>query len=427
MTAWLNRVRNLAMPAPQPFQSGPAQHSLPLDGVRGIAVLLVLMYDCLKLDNDGTPLTFAVRKLASCGWLGVDLFFVLSGFLITGILLETKGKVGYWKSFFIRRSVRIFPLYYFSLLSVFVLIPLVLASQGAWSDESPMAAVAKDQVWYWFYLPNWLFAVRQSWPHERVLNHFWSLAVEEQFYLVWPIIVAALSRKNLVRLCVSLAVVALGLRFALLLGGSAPVASYVMTVTRMDSLCVGAIVAVMLRNPVWYNRMASFLPVGFVTLGVVALGIDAVWPLMLTESFGAYSIGHTLFAVMFACLIGSAATLPASHPASRGLALYPLRVLGKYSYAMYVFHRFAYAIVSEFTTASSPEFSHGWALFGLTLVVTLVMAKLSWLLLEQHFLALKRYAPRPDDVVDEVSVQLPLSVEEMLPPESDRAVLLKVL
>lgn len=399
MLTFLRRLRDRFWPAQRTFEQGLESHSLPLDGLRGVAVLLVLMYDCLKLVNDGSPVTLLARKTASAGWTGVDLFFVLSGFLITGILLETRGRAGYWRSFIIRRSVRIFPLYYATLAVVFLVIPSALWWTGGWNSSSRLAQVQGDQFYYWVYLQNWLFAARQTWPHERVLSHFWSLAVEEQFYLVWPFVVAWFSRRSLVRLCLALCVTALGLRCLLIAQGADPVTTYVMTVTRMDSLCLGALVAVGLRNEHVYRRCVGWLPV--LTAGALALlvGVDVFCPVLESQAVGSSSIGHTLIGLFFACLIATLATVPRGHLLHTAASILPLRTLGKYSYAIYVFHRFAHELIMRFDWSTFPEWGRGWGEFAATLALSVGIAKLTWAILEQPCLSLKKYAPRPDQVM----------------------------
>src|SRR5262249_2846553 len=120
----------------------------------------------------------AVGTILARGWMGVDLFFVLSGFLITGILLDSRGADGYFSSFYARRFLRIFPLYYGFLALWFLVLAYVFGS--AYSD----LFARERQVWFWSYTANW------GRPDELgALGHFWSLAIEEQFYLVWPLVV----------------------------------------------------------------------------------------------------------------------------------------------------------------------------------------------------------------------------------------------
>lgn len=390
------KIRSFVFPGKDASSLDLKKHLPALDGLRGLAVLLVLCYDCLKLHHDGFIPTLIARKFAASGWIGVDLFFVLSGFLITGILLDTVGRKGYWKSFILRRSVRIFPLYYGTLIVVFGIVPLVWLALGYESGTGALAAVKETQFWYWSYLQNWLFAWQGAWPDGRVLNHFWSLAVEEQFYLIWPFVVVACSRKRLAWLCFGLCLFALTLRYALLVNGIPGVTTYVMTITRMDSLCAGALLAIAFRSPGWASRWAKYLPLICAASFVVLIGIDSVYPVLKSQSFAAYSIGHTLIATVFALLIGTLVLLSQRHLLSRLFCFPGLISLGKYSYAIYVFHRFVYRAVKSFDWSFLPESSQGWAIFAATLVSSYLLARISWILWESPFLALKVYMPRPD-------------------------------
>jgi len=375
------------------------RHCLPLDGVRGIAVLLVLCYDCLKLAPAGDPLTLGIRRLAASGWVGVDLFFVLSGYLITGVLLETRGRPGYWKSFFLRRSVRIFPLYYATLFALFCVIPCALWMWGASpATTTPFAIARADQWWYWLYVQNWLFAWQQTWPTAIPIKHFWSLAIEEQFYLVWPLVVACLSRRQLGWVCLGLSLCSVSARVCLLNMGVTPMVVFVMTITRLDGLCSGALLAIALRNPEWQRRLSRwFFPGVVVAAGGLAC-LDQFWPILRSETYAAYSIGHLLLAATFVLLIGAAQTLPERHPLSRVLSTRFLVLFGKYSYAIYVFHKFVYLGVMQLDWSVIPEAIRGWAIFVSAVGGSLLAAQLSWAWLERPCLSLKRYFPRPDAV-----------------------------
>jgi len=376
-----------------------ARHCVPLDGVRGIAVLLVLCYDCLKLAPSGNPLTFGARWLASAGWTGVDLFFVLSGYLITGVLLETRGRPGYWRSFFLRRSLRIFPLYYVTLLTVFCLIPcgLWLMSAPAWMS-APFREVSREQGWYWLYLENWRFAWQQAWPTAIPVKHFWSLAIEEQFYLVWPLVVACCSRRQLAWVCVGLSLFSLTARTCLLLWGVTPMVVFVMTLTRLDGLCLGALLAILLRIPQWRERAARwFLPLTLCALSGLAV-LNSFWPVLRSETFAAYSAGHFLLALAFTLLIGLAQCTSASRWVGRCLSFRFLVMFGTYSYAIYVFHKFVYLGVLQLDWSFLPETARGWLIFAATVAGSLAAAFLSSVLLERPCMALKKYFPRPDAV-----------------------------
>jgi len=380
--------------ADRPASAEASAHQPALDGIRGCAVLLVLAYDCLKLAPSSSPLTYLVRRIAASGWIGVDLFFVLSGFLITRILLQTRRQPGYWKNFLARRALRIFPLYYATLVMVFFILPGVLAFfPGESGLESTLQETKKDQLWYWCYAQNWLFALRQSWPAGGLLKHFWSLAIEEQFYLVWPLAVAWCSRRQLGWLCLSLATLSVCLRTSLLSAGMPSVVGFVMTLTRLDGLCLGAGMAVLLTSlelPIWLRRSGPWLAAGMLLL----LGAsDLIWGITRSEWFAAYSIGHTLTAITFAAVIGAAATAAPESWLTRVLSLRLLLTMGKYSYAVYVFHRFVYQGVLQLPWDSIPPAIRGWGIFLTTCTGCWVAAQVSWIILERPCLSFKKYFP----------------------------------
>ena len=192
-------------------------HFLPLDGLRGLAILLVMLYHfCLPHRSFHGREPGVLLQFAQGGWMGVDLFFVLSGFLITGILLETRHQPHYFRNFLGRRFLRIWPLYYLSLLVLLVLIPMAL------SQASPELQGMRDkQAWFWLYAANWLFASEGGFTQTSG-GYFWSLAVEEQFYLLWPFLVYALSERSLLRVSMALLALSLVARVVLVTWVSAP-------------------------------------------------------------------------------------------------------------------------------------------------------------------------------------------------------------
>jgi len=158
-----------------------------LDGLRGVAILMVLLF------HFGGPPINLCTWLLSYGWAGVDLFFVLSGFLITTILLNTKDSPQYFSSFYGRRVLRIFPLYFMALALYFhVEMPWLV------SHKQATAVSVGDQLWCWFYLLNWHDVTAGI---NGNLSHLWSLSIEEQFYLVWPLAIWRCSRKQVPVLC----------------------------------------------------------------------------------------------------------------------------------------------------------------------------------------------------------------------------------
>ena len=143
----------------------------------------------------------AIQRLTGAGWVGVDLFFVLSGFLITSILYEAKQSDGYFKNFYMRRVLRIFPLYYGVLFVAFAVVPLFHPYQTGFYKT-----ISHNQIFLWTYLQNY---VQLPWEGWAGFTHFWSLAVEEQFYLVWPAVVFLLNRRALMGVSIGMVVTAL--------------------------------------------------------------------------------------------------------------------------------------------------------------------------------------------------------------------------
>jgi len=186
-----------------------------LDGVRGIAIAMVMLFhfDFLyhlhftAADASLPLLDELVSKTLGAGWSGVDLFFVLSGFLITGILYDAKGPARrFFGSFYARRALRIFPAYYGFLALLVIALPLV-------GEPDPSHRIAAALPWYGSYLTNIREAIDPGIRGDVLfVGHIWSVAVEEQFYLLWPAFVFLFSRRTLLWVCAAGVVLALALR-----------------------------------------------------------------------------------------------------------------------------------------------------------------------------------------------------------------------
>jgi peptidoglycan/LPS O-acetylase OafA/YrhL len=205
------------------------QHYPALDGLRGVAILLVVF-----LHN------FGFMNYFFFGWLGVDLFFVLSGFLITEILLRTVGKPGFLKNFYARRVLRIFPLFYLTLVICLLLLPSIksLNLQANYYTD--------NQLWLWTYLQNWLYVIKEPYG-DKLLLHTWSLAVEEQFYLLWPLLILIIRRpKHLLWVMMSILILVGIARYIIWSYKVEDLAySSLYTFTRIDGLCIGSMVALL--------------------------------------------------------------------------------------------------------------------------------------------------------------------------------------
>jgi peptidoglycan/LPS O-acetylase OafA/YrhL len=367
-----------------------------LDAVRGLAIVLVLA-DAFHLDVEAPSRTGrALLAVMALGWFGVQLFFVLSGFLITGILLDGRHGERSLRSFYARRVLRIFPLYYVTLTVTLIIIPLATGWHFPGSEH---------QLWLWIYLSNWTipFGLRVF-----AYAHFWSLAVEEQFYLCWPLIVRWTSRRGLALVCLLMIAAAPLGRLLVRALGAPPEAAYMFTFCRMDALAMGALAALALRVPAVANAVAArqrAIGTGTVVLVVLGALTTRLYPrLMLpTQVFG-----YSILALAFLVLLVSAVLAQARSPRLASvLGPGPLRAVGKYSYAMYVLHPLVHhwiglPLMQRLGIAQPDTLAILGYFLGMS-AVTFGLAMVSYHLLEKHFLRLKSHFPvaRPEGRVVE--------------------------
>lgn len=369
-------------------------HAPALDGLRGLAILMVVFFHATPSAPGTTLLGTVVKSAAEVGAMGVDLFFVLSGFLITGILLEAKGSPRYFRTFYARRSLRIFPLYYGVLFVSLVLVPLI------WPMTSADARrIHQDQGWLWFYASNIKGSLstldRPFSAGWYQFDHFWSLAVEEQFYLVWPVLILLMGRRTMMGICVALIAAALALRGCLYWRNDQTAAFYSLTPCRIDELAMGGLLALLGRG-----RMN--VPVLKYIAGATLIVCAAVLAIIWKTDARAMVLGGTLFSCFFGALIVLVVTGGKRGGFKTLFNFAPMRIVGKYSYAMYVLHPFLLAVMGDYLSArrlGSIAHSGGLGVFLYILMafaVTFAAGWLSWNLYERHFLKLKRffeYAP----------------------------------
>ncbi len=371
-----------------------------LDGVRGVAILIVMLGHFAIGFKTGGAADTALKTLMQTGWAGVDIFFVLSGFLITGILLEAKGAPHYFKNFYARRVLRIFPVYYAFLFLFFVVLPIVKPP----APGGPFDGWNVSQWWFWAYLSN-LQILFPAWPRPEPLSHFWSLAVEEQFYVFWPAVVLLMSRKGVIRTCVAFMIISVALRIWLHTTDINPTAGYRITPARLDTLGTGALLAILARDPVWWARIRPIAPKAIVACLAGLFIISIPTRSMLQTGFLIQAIGYTLLAIIGASLIVfSIDPSSAKRRVVRFLRTPFMRFLGKYSYAMYIFHfPLAWFLenaglgVNRYPTVAGSHIP-GVVIFSLlTAGLTAIAALISWNLFEKHFLRLKKHFPRADE------------------------------
>jgi peptidoglycan/LPS O-acetylase OafA/YrhL len=375
-------------------------HIPALDGIRGLAIAAVML---LHVMDGAAPTGFLERgvvEVARGGWIGVDLFFVLSGFLITGILLDARGGPRYFRNFYVRRTLRIFPLYYAILIGVFVVMPLLATARG----DRWLSGADENQSWFWTYTYNVLLAIEGDWSETDRLGHFWSLALEEQFYLVWPAVVLLLSPRQLRRACAAILVGALALRLAMLQGDGGELAAYALMPARADTLAAGAWVAVALRTGVPLEGIRRHARWALLASGVAIAAMFVRGHGLPYDDYLVQTIGYTCLALGFAALLALALDSPGRATVLGAAFRNPaLRGLGKYSYAMYCFHPLIQDGLRSFDVhASTVPIVGGSVLPGIAaygavvLTLTFASAYLSWHLFEKHFLRLKdRFPTRP--------------------------------
>ena len=356
-----------------------------------MAILLVLVHqlDEVARTPGASFVEAVVRHFLAFGWVGVQLFFVLSGFLITGILCDARGKRDYYHSFYIRRILRIFPLYYGALCVFVLLLPALGLAPTDWQ---------KDQLPLWAFMSNWMGT--------GAMPHFWSLAVEEQFYLVWPLVVIRLQDRGLFVACVGLAALSLASRILMVAMGVEPGLIYSSSISRMDALALGAAAAAALRLP----DSALPLPHSPRTLWTVAW-VVALLGLVTTHFYAVKSplgqtLGYSALSIAFSCAVLALArgdsSLPAApRPATAFLRSRAIRAVGTYSFGMYVFHKPLHDLVGRrvlerLGLRESLPLGPGITYIAIGIVVTFLAGFLSYHWYERHFLELKdRLAPRP--------------------------------
>jgi peptidoglycan/LPS O-acetylase OafA/YrhL len=328
------------------------KHIPQLDGLRGLAVLLVLLaHSAIAFTR--VP---AFRWIDGYGSLGVQIFFVLSGFLITRILLDSKDAPHFFRNFFVRRSLRIYPLYY-ALLG-FVVFSGVVHQHG---------------VRWWPYVLYVSNIVVGNKTQPSPLGPVWSLAVEEQFYLLWPFIVSVLSRRSLERLCITMIIGAICLRFS-------GVLQLQNTLLQVDALAAGALVACR------FNQIASWrVPACFVAC-LLPLGIG------LPGGFW-NNLSRTVQALSSMALL---VVLLGNGIAISWLFRAPvLRYLGRISYGVYLLHSLVFAAFLRSRLGLSVIQSGSATAAVLCMLgefcLVLAIATVSFYLFENQFLRLKRY------------------------------------
>ncbi|MGE0451517.1 MAG: acyltransferase family protein [Vicinamibacterales bacterium] len=378
----------------------------PLDGLRGVAILLVLVYHFGGRLDPSTPLEHAYRRLIALGWSGVDLFFVLSGFLITGILVDARNSSTYVRAFYARRALRILPLYY-----AFVFGYMGAALPLLFGDAPALTAFTRDLPWFLVFGSNIMISLRDTLAAAPYYTgSLWSLAVEEQFYLWWPLLVAMCPPARLGRACLWVALLSVTFRVLVYRAGFNWGAVYLMP-ARMDALALGGWVAVQVRsNPALLARTTSVM--------IVAAGaaLSAGW--LFSDTFAYSEVGVlrtaslSVFAIFYAGLIGTTLVSPRGGLARVCSGQY-LRMFGFYSFGLYIWHNPVRLVLDLIGATPNDLVAKGLPGFAAVVLYStgatlfsLAAAYVSWVAIERPFNRLKRHLPyttRPEPATPAVA------------------------
>jgi peptidoglycan/LPS O-acetylase OafA/YrhL len=348
-------------------------HYPVLDGLRGLAILLVVVYH-----------NFGFINYFFFGWLGVDLFFVLSGFLITDILMKTVNRPHFLRNFYMRRVLRIFPLYYGSLILFLIILPAcgILTAQLAYYRD--------NQWWLWTYLQNWLYIFKPT--DANILHHFWSLAVEEQFYLIWPLTILLLRKPSRLFALLAVVLVAVVVLRIVVWNYQLEELAYFnfYTFSRIDGICIGSMLALLRTIRIDFLRNYT-APV------VLSLALANFIFFFINRYYG-YTfpflafVGYTTFAVMFALLVNEGV-----ENKSRLLRLLfdngMMKFFGRISYGLYVFHWPVFILTAPyFQDIFTPALPLAEARIAASITATLVgigVSLISFRYFEQYFIRKK--------------------------------------
>jgi peptidoglycan/LPS O-acetylase OafA/YrhL len=359
-----------------------------LDGVRGIAISLVLVWHYLSfslLPDPGSVAAY-VMDIVRLSWSGVDLFFVLSGFLIGGILIDNRQAKNYFKVFYARRIFRILPLYFVWL----ALFSGLLFAQGLVPSNLSSMVTGPIPLWSYATFSQNLFMAYQNTFGTLWMGITWSLAVEEQFYFVLPFVIRYLEPRKLPWFLLGCILTAPLLRVGLSLSfpSGGPLAAYVLMPCRADALLLGTLCAWMVREP----KIAQFLREQIILL-YVAFIILLGGAVVLAVEFNPYlssgwqTLGYTWLAFLYSCFLLIAVT-EKSGSIEKITMNFLLRRLGTVAYGVYLIHSVMLDLMHGLIYgAPKIHYVTFFATESLALALTFAWAGLSWKFFEKPLVA----------------------------------------
>lgn len=378
------RVASLVkdQPPSAPSPGGSRQERIPeLDGLRGAAILMVVLFHYLEQQGASSRdgLTPVLQRLVLMGWSGVDLFFVLSGFLIGGILVDARDSPSYFKTFYTRRFFRIIPIYYAWILAYVILIGAAGPFVRAHSNSGIVMTPGWPIYAHFFFLQN-LMVIPFAGLAGAWFSHLWSLAVEEQFYLVSPLVVRLLSTRLLAIFLACIVTIAPLLRIFLLARNANTWLVSVLMPCRADSLAIGMLSALFWRRERFRARLSNHAGLLYISLTLLSVGVVGLWkwsPQSETQSMETF--GFTWLAVFFAVILLLAVSRPRG-PIARLARMWWLRELGRISYCVYIIHLSVNVLCHALLLRASPSTN---SLRSATVTVfaallTIVIASVSW-------------------------------------------------
>jgi peptidoglycan/LPS O-acetylase OafA/YrhL len=373
-----------------------------LDGIRGLAIAAVLVDHLGQILNIGIGrnlVVIALYRVMHVGWLGVDIFFVLSGFLITGIILKDREQPDFWGTFYLRRAFRILPAF------IVVFAVTLFAAHLFAPNIHVSASYLLPAI---FFMANWTVLNNGEMP---LLTHLWSLAVEEQFYFLWPQAAKRMRPENLFKLALALAVVSEFARIALALLHVDPYIVYKITPTRIDGLAIGAALAVGINLP----RIHGFLTRRWRPIALVAAVMLPISFIVMRGNLFVFYVWSQVLAIPPAIILTAMlifAAMESSLPSNLSLFFGNpvMKYLGRRSYALYLIHEPIQVAMERsrahgYLARLSPGVAINIVLIVCALAVSFVLTELSWRLIESPAQAARHLLARGRTQRKEVTVK----------------------